>query len=191
MPHPVPIDIAKCGQIQLKIDPGIPTPQSYPGDRSNFMTFWLVKSEPDVYGIENMRREHIGIWDGVRNYQARNFLKAMHRGDYAFFYHSNTKPPGIAGLVQVVETMVVDPTQFDPASDYYDPKSLPDNPRWHTVKFQFIEALPALIELNTLREQFAPEELLLVQRGSRLSVIPIDPDVAARLGQLGRFQHQI
>jgi predicted RNA-binding protein with PUA-like domain len=152
------------------------------------MAFWLVKSEPDVYGITDMRREHIGIWDGVRNYQARNFLKAMQPGDRAFFYHSNTKPPGIAGLVQVVESMVVDPTQFDPASDYYDPKSPPANPRWHTVKFQFLEALPALIELNTLREKFTGEELLLVQRGSRLSVIPIADEIADRLFDLGGFQ---
>lgn len=152
------------------------------------MAFWLVKSEPDVYGIEAMRREHIGIWDGVRNYQARNFLKAMQPGDRAFFYHSNAKPPGIAGLVEVVESMVVDPTQFDPQSDYYDPKSSPDNPRWHTVKFQFVEALPALIELNTLREKFTGEELLLVQRGSRLSVIPIADDIADRLFDLGGFQ---
>jgi predicted RNA-binding protein with PUA-like domain len=152
------------------------------------MAFWLVKSEPDVYGIADMRREHIGVWDGVRNYQARNFLKAMQPGDRAFFYHSNAKPPGIAGLVQVVESMVVDPTQFDPASDYYDPKSQPDNPRWHTVKFQFLEALPALIELNTLREKFTGEELLLVQRGSRLSVIPIADEIADRLFDLGGFQ---
>jgi predicted RNA-binding protein with PUA-like domain len=152
------------------------------------MAFWLVKSEPDVYGIDDMRRENIGIWDGVRNYQARNFLKAMQPGDRAFFYHSNAKPPGIAGLVQVVESMVVDPTQFDPTSDYYDPKSPPDQPRWHTVKFQFVEALPALVELNTLREKFTGEELLLVQRGSRLSVIPIADEIADRLFDLGRFQ---
>jgi predicted RNA-binding protein with PUA-like domain len=152
------------------------------------MAFWLVKSEPDVYGIEDMRREGIGIWDGVRNYQARNFLKAMRPGDRAFFYHSNAKPPGIAGLVEVVESMVVDPTQFDRQSDYYDPKSPPDNPRWHTVKFQFVEALPALIELSTLREKFTGEELLLVQRASRLSVIPIAPEIANRLFKLGGFQ---
>jgi predicted RNA-binding protein with PUA-like domain len=152
------------------------------------MAFWLVKSEPDVYGIEDMRREQIGVWDGVRNYQARNFLKAMHRGDRAFFYHSNAKPPGIAGLVEVVESMVVDPTQFDPQSDYYDPKSQPGNPRWHTVKFQFVEALPALIDLHTLRDKFTGEELLLVQRGSRLSVIPIADEIADRLFDLGGFQ---
>jgi predicted RNA-binding protein with PUA-like domain len=155
------------------------------------MAFWLVKSEPDVYGIEDMRRENIGIWDGVRNYQARNFLKSMQCGDRAFFYHSNTKPPGIAGLVEVVAEQVVDPSQFDPAGEYYDPKSTPAQPRWHTVKFQFVEALPQLIELETLRQRFTPEELLLVKRGTRLSVIPIDEAIAARLLVLGGFQTKI
>jgi predicted RNA-binding protein with PUA-like domain len=112
----------------------------------------------------------------------------MQCGDLVFFYHSNAKPPGIAGLVKVVETMVVDPSQFAVEGEYYDPKSTPDQPRWHTVKVQFLEALPELIELNTLRAQFAPEELLLVKRGSRLSVIPIADDVAQRLLQLGGFQ---
>ncbi|MFM2429515.1 MAG: hypothetical protein RLZZ511_728 [Cyanobacteriota bacterium] len=154
------------------------------------MAIWLVKSEPDVYGIEDMRRENIGVWDGVRNYQARNFLKAMQPGDLAFFYHSNAKPPGVAGLVKVVESMVPDPTQFDPQSDYYDPKSTPENPRWHTVKFQFVEALAELVPLETLRSQFTGEELLLVNRGTRLSVIPIDPAVAERLFALGKFQHR-
>ncbi|MBE9030862.1 EVE domain-containing protein [filamentous cyanobacterium LEGE 11480] len=153
------------------------------------MAYWLIKSEPDVYGIEAMRQENIGIWDGVRNYQARNFLKSMKSGDLVFFYHSNTKPPGIAGLVQVVETMVVDPSQFEVDGEYYDPKSTPEYPRWHTVKVQFLEALPELLELNTLREQFEPEELLLVKRGSRLSVIPIADNVAQRLFKLGGFKH--
>jgi predicted RNA-binding protein with PUA-like domain len=86
--------------------------------------------------------------------------------------------------------MVPDPTQFDPASDYHDPKSTLENPRWHTVKFQFVEALPELVPLETLRSQFTGEELLLVNRGSRLSVIPIDPGVAMRLFELGKFQHR-
>lgn len=153
------------------------------------MAFWLIKSEPDVYSIDTMRQEQIGIWDGVRNYQARNFLKAMQCGDRAFFYHSNNKPPGIAGLVQVVETMVVDPTQFDQGSAYFDPKSTPEHPRWHTVKVQFLEALPELIALSTLRAQFEPDELALLKRGNRLSVMPIDNAVATRLLKLGNFHH--
>ncbi len=153
------------------------------------MAFWLIKSEPDVYGIESMRQENVGIWDGVRNYQARNYLKAMKCGDFAFFYHSNTKPPGIIGLVKVVAENIPDPTQFDRQSDYFDPKSTLDNPRWHTVKVQFVEALPQIIALETLRAQFTPDELGVVQRGTRLSVLPVADGVATRILQLGGFQH--
>jgi predicted RNA-binding protein with PUA-like domain len=151
------------------------------------MTYWLIKSEPDVYGIEDLKRENIGIWDGVRNYQARNFLKAMQPGDYAFFYHSNAKPPGIAGLAKIVETMVVDPTQFDPNNDYFDPKSTVESPRWHTVKCQHVETLPELISLETLRSQFTEDELLVVKRGTRLSVIPVSFESADRLLKIGKF----
>jgi predicted RNA-binding protein with PUA-like domain len=151
------------------------------------MSYWLIKSEPDVYGIEDLKKEHIGIWDGVRNYQARNFLKAMQPGDYAFFYHSNAKPPGLAGLAKIVETMVVDPTQFDPNSDYFDPKSTLESPRWHTVKCQYVETLPELVPLDVLRSHFAEEELLVVKRGTRLSVIPVSLESAQRLFQVGQF----
>ncbi len=152
------------------------------------MSYWLIKSEPDVYGIDAMAREGVGIWDGVRNYQARNYLKSMQIGDYAFFYHSNAKPPGIAGLVKIVETQVVDPTQFDPSSDYFDPKSTLENPRWHTVKCQYVETLMDLIPLPLLRERFDPEELWVVKRGTRLSVLPVEGVVAQRLLDLGKFQ---
>ncbi len=152
------------------------------------MAYWLIKSEPDVYGIDAMEREGVGIWDGVRNYQARNYLKAMAVGDYAFFYHSNAKPPGLAGLVRIAEAQVVDPTQFDPDSDYFDPKSSPDQPRWHTVKCQYVETLPKLVPLDVLRDRFAPEELAVVKRGTRLSVLPVEPMIAKRLLDLGGFQ---
>lgn len=152
------------------------------------MAYWLIKSEPDVYGIEDMRREQIGIWDGVRNYQARNYLKAMKKGDRAFFYHSNAKPPGVIGLVEIVEEQVADPTQFDPGSDYFDPKSTIEQPRWHTVKVKFLEALPEIVALDTLREHFDPEELGVVKRGTRLSVIPVAESIADRLLKLGGFQ---
>ena len=151
------------------------------------MTYWLIKSEPDVYGIDDLKKEQVGIWDGVRNYQARNFLKSMQVGDYCFFYHSNTKPPGVAGLAKIVETMVVDPSQFDMNSEYFDPKSTMDSPRWHTVKCQYVETLPELISLETLRSHFAEDELLVVKRGTRLSVIPVSFESADRLIKLGGF----
>ena len=141
-----------------------------------------MKSEPNVYGIGNLECDRVTIWDGVRNYQARNFLKAMQVGDLAFFYHSNTQPPGIVGLMQIVAAQVVDPSQFDPTGDYYDPKSTALAPRWHTVKVEFVRAFREVITLETLRDRFTPEQLLVVKQGNRLSVMPIlDPQIAAQI----------
>ena len=140
-----------------------------------------MKSEPDVYGIADLERDRTTIWDGVRNYQARNFLKSMEVGDLAFFYHSNTKPPGIVGLMKIIESQVVDPSQFDPDSDYYDPKSTPAAPRWHTVKLEFVSTFDRQIDLNELRDRFTPEELLVVKQGNRLSVMPILENTAERI----------
>jgi predicted RNA-binding protein with PUA-like domain len=145
------------------------------------MRYWLMKSEPDVYSIDDLEKEGSTIWDGVRNYQARNFLKSMEPGDIAFFYHSNTKPPGIVGLGKVLEGNVVDPSQFDPQSDYYDPKSPPDNPRWQTVKLGYDTTFQTMLTLEALRQHFTPEELLVVRQGNRLSVIPVETAVAHKL----------
>jgi predicted RNA-binding protein with PUA-like domain len=148
------------------------------------LQYWLMKSEPDVYGIDHLASDRTTIWDGVRNYQARNFLKSMAIGDLAFFYHSNTKPPGIVGLMQIIESQVVDPSQFDSVSDYYDPKSTPAAPRWHTVKLEFVRAFDRQIDLTELRDRFTPEELLVVKQGNRLSVMPILANIAEQLLQL-------
>jgi predicted RNA-binding protein with PUA-like domain len=145
------------------------------------MNYWLMKSEPDVFGITDLERDRTTVWDGVRNYQARNFLKSMEVGDLAFFYHSNTNPPGIVGLMQVIESQIVDPSQFDLEGDYYDPKSTLESPRWHTVKVEFVRAFHPQITLANLREQFTPEELLAVKQGNRLSVMPIIDRVAEQL----------
>ena len=145
------------------------------------MRYWLMKSEPDVYSIEDLRRDRTEIWDGVRNYQARNFLKEMEPGDLAFFYHSNTKPPGIVGLMKIVESQVVDPTQFDASNKYYDPKSTPENPRWHTVTVGYEKTFSKMLTLNQLKETFSPEELLVVRRGNRLSVMPVEMETAKRI----------
>jgi predicted RNA-binding protein with PUA-like domain len=147
------------------------------------LKYWLMKSEPDVYGIADLERDHTTIWDGVRNYQARNFLKSMEVGDLAFFYHSNTKPPGIVGLMKIVESQVVDPSQFDLDSDYYDPKSTQTSPRWHTVKLEFVRIFDRQIDLTELRDRFTPEELLVVKQGNRLSVMPILEDIAEQILQ--------
>ncbi|WP_310426466.1 EVE domain-containing protein [Chamaesiphon sp. VAR_48_metabat_135_sub] len=145
------------------------------------MNYWLMKSEPDVYGIADLDRDRFTIWDGVRNYQARNFLQSMQVGDLAFFYHSNTNPPGIVGLMQIVEAQVIDPSQFDLDGEYYDPKSTLAAPRWHTVKVEFVRAFDRQITLSQLRDRFTAEELLVVKQGNRLSVMPILDRVATQI----------
>ncbi len=145
------------------------------------MNYWLMKSEPDVYGITNLQQQGETIWDGVRNYQARNFMRQMQPGDLVFFYHSNTNPPGIVGLMSVAKTDIIDPTQFDPKSEYYDPKSTFDAPRWQTVLVKFVETFPNFISLSILREKFDADELILLRKGNRLSVMPITEDVAVKI----------
>jgi predicted RNA-binding protein with PUA-like domain len=145
------------------------------------MAFWLMKSEPDVYGIDHLRREETTLWDGIRNYQARNFMRQMAVGDQAFFYHSNTQPPGIVGLMEVIETHQIDPTQFDPQSKYHDPKATTDSPRWDCVRLRYLQEFPELLALETLRNNFTPEELLVVRPGNRLSIMPVEASVAQRL----------
>ena len=139
------------------------------------MAKWLAKTEPAECGIDDFARapQTPIRWDGVRNYQARNFLKAMAEGDEVFVYHSSCKDIGIAGVVRVARTAYVDPTQFDPQSPYFDAKSTPDNPRWQAVDLVFARKLPRLIPLDRLKALPGLENLPLVQRGSRLSVMPV------------------
>ncbi|MFM7434847.1 MAG: EVE domain-containing protein [Vulcanococcus sp.] len=145
------------------------------------MAYWLMKSEPDVYGISHLQQDGTTLWDGIRNYQARNFMRTMHIGDHAFFYHSNATPPGIVGLMEVVETGITDPSQFDPANHYFDPKSKPEAPRWDCVRLRYVGTFAALLSLDALREQFSVEELPVVRQGNRLSILPVPEASAARL----------
>ncbi len=151
------------------------------------MNYWLMKSEPSVYGITNLRQDRHTVWDGVRNYQARNFLRQMQPGDLAFFYHSNAVPPGIVGLMRVTKPNVTDPTQFDPASKYYDKTSSTENPRWQTVEVEFVEEFPSMLPLDQLKTAFTPDELWVVRQGNRLSVMPVDKAIAERI--LGLASH--
>ncbi len=139
------------------------------------MAKWLVKTEPSECGIDDFARQPEGVipWDGVRNYQARNFLAQMREGDLVFIYHSSCKRIGIAGMVRVVKAAYPDPSQFNPESPYYDAKSTPEKPRWQAVDLQFERKLPALISLDTLKAMPELSELPLVRRGSRLSVMPV------------------
>ena len=137
------------------------------------MAHWLMKSEPDVYGIHHLEAEGTTLWDGIRNYQARNFMRTMAVGDRAFFYHSNTSPPGIVGLMEVVETGLTDPSQFDPTSKYFDPKAKPEAPRWDCVRLRYLSSFASLLSLDRLREEFDAEALAVVRRGNRLSILPV------------------
>ncbi|MEG3975214.1 EVE domain-containing protein [Microcoleus sp. herbarium8] len=145
------------------------------------MDYWLMKSEPDVYSIADLKGDRTSIWDGVRNYQARNFLREMSLGDLIFFYHSNTKIPGIVGLVRVIETGIADPTQFDVDSEYYDAKSRLDAPRWQTVRVEFVEEFAKLISLDELKANFSADEVLVVRKGNRLSVMPVSESATQKI----------
>tara|TARA_R110002072_G_scaffold142853_1_gene288511 strand:- start:88265 stop:88720 length:456 start_codon:yes stop_codon:yes gene_type:complete len=139
------------------------------------MARWLVKTEPDECSIDGFadNPDRAIVWEGVRNYQARNFLREMTVGDECFIYHSSCKHIGIAGIVKVVRSAYPDPAQFDPASPYHDARSTTDNPRWTAVDMVFVSKLPRLITLDELRGLSGLEGLSLLKRGSRLSVMPV------------------
>ncbi len=148
------------------------------------MAHWLMKSEPDVYGIHHLEQEGTTLWDGIRNYQARNFMRSMSIGDPVFFYHSNAKPPGIVGLMEVIETGLIDPSQFDPGSKYFDPASSRESPRWDCVRLRYLRTFRSMLTLDELRQEFTPEALAVVRRGNRLSIVPVPEETAARLLEL-------
>ena len=137
--------------------------------------YWLMKSEPDVYSIDDLARDETTPWEGVRNYQARNSMREMKEGDLVLFYHSNAKPPGVAGLAEVCREAYADPTQFDKKSKYYDAKSKPEDPRWDRVDVRFVEKLE-LVSLDALKAEADGklEGMLVVRKGNRLSVTPVD-----------------
>jgi predicted RNA-binding protein with PUA-like domain len=135
-----------------------------------------MKSEPDVYGIDHLAAEPDGVehWDGIRNYQVRNMFRDQFQpGDQAFFYHSNTKVPGIVGIMEIVTNAYPDHTAFDPDAKYYDPKSDPDNPRWLMVDVRYQRHLSRVITLAELKSDPALSDMALVRRGNRLSVMPV------------------
>ena len=137
--------------------------------------YWLFKAEPHIYGIDHLNAapKKIGRWDGIRNYQARNFLRdQIALGDEVFIYHSSCKNVGIVGTAKVVKTAYPDPTQFDPESDYYDPKSTPENPRWVSVDIQVTDTFPRIISLAEIKAQRELEDMVLVKQ-SRLSTQPV------------------
>jgi predicted RNA-binding protein with PUA-like domain len=142
------------------------------------MRYWLMKSEPSEFSIDDLVKEPrktVGWW-GVRNYQARNFMRDdMRLGDQAFFYHSSCPEPGIAGIVEVVKLAYPDPTQFDPKSEYYDAAATPDKPRWLNVDVKLVKKT-RLVPLAELRAHRELAEMRVLQRGNRLSITPVEPD---------------
>ena len=140
------------------------------------MKYWLMKSEPDVFGIDHLAKmpkqtEH---WDGIRNYQVRNMMRdEMKKGDLAFFYHSNCKEPGIVGIVRVVKEAYPDFTAFEPKQKYFDPKSNPENPRWFMVDVKLVRKFKRTISLEELKTYKSLSEMLILRRGNRLSITPV------------------
>jgi predicted RNA-binding protein with PUA-like domain len=145
---------------------------------------WLMKSEPDAFSIDDLKKQKKAPWDGVRNYQARNNMRQMKLGDLVLFYHSNAKPPGVVGIARVCTEAYPDHTAWDPKSNYHDPKSTPDAPRWDMVDVEYVETLPRMVSLEQLRDDAALEGLVVTQR-SRLSVTPVEPAHFRHIVRLG------
>jgi len=137
------------------------------------MAHWLLKSEPHKYSIDDMKRDKTTDWDGVRNYQARNLMKDMEKGEEAFFYHSSADVIGIAGTITISKEFYPDPSQFDKKSPYFDPKSDPENPRWFCPQVKFKKKFKNIVTLAEPKEEKKLADMLLLKRGTRLSVQPV------------------
>lgn len=135
--------------------------------------YWLVKTEEDVYPISQLKKDKTTLWDCVRNYQARNYLKQMKKGDFVFIYHSNSKETGIVGISQVLKEFEPDPTQFDKKSDYFDEKATKETPRWFAPTLKFLKEYNKVIGLSELKTYKEMKDSPLIKAGNRLSVIPI------------------
>ena len=141
------------------------------------MNYWLMKSEPDTFGIDHLARKpkQTAGWDGVRNFQARNYLREMRVGDLVFFYHSSTEVPGVVGIAKVVREAYPDRTAFDPKDDHYDADSKPDQPRWYMVDVQLVRKFDHVIALDELRKHASGKlkDMAVLKRGNRLSITPV------------------
>ena len=154
------------------------------------MRYWLMKSEPEVFSIDHLAERGREPWDGVRNYQARNFMRDdMKVGDGVLFYHSSAEAIGVAGIARVAREAYPDPTAFDPDSPYFDPKSDPANPRWLMVDVELVEKLPAVVPLEVLRKTPGLEDMMVLKKGMRLSVQPVTAaewDIVLSMGRKSR-----
>ncbi len=151
------------------------------------MNYWLIKSEPDVFSIADLRKVKQEPWSGVRNYQARNFMwRDMREGDLALFYHSNASPPGVVGVAKVASEPYPDPTQFDPVSEYFDEKATAEKPRWWLVDFSFESEFSQMVTLDMMRGEQKLEGMIVLQKGTRLSITPVVKKHFDKIVKLGK-----
>lgn len=146
--------------------------------------YWLMKSEPDVFSIDDLKAKERSLWDGVRNYLARNYMKEMKIGDQVIFYHSNAEPSAAAGLAEVTGLAVPDPSQFDKKSDYYDAKASPQTPRWFCVEVGFRKKFADTVPINSIKKEKSLQKMLLLQN-SRLSVQPVTQQEFEKICSMG------
>ena len=158
---------------------------------SKEQSFWLIKSEPEVYSIDSLARDGETHWEGVRNYQARNHLRAMKLGDLVLFYHSNASPQGVAGVARVCREAYTDDAQFDPKSDYFDAQSKREEPRWSRVDVAFVHRLPEFVPLDSLKADEALDGMLVRKPGMRLSVQPVEAAHFKRVLRLGKSKLKV
>ena len=151
------------------------------------MRYWLLKSEPDVFSFDHLKKRarKTEPWNGVRNYQARNYMREMSVGDLGFFYHSSCEEPGVAGVVRISKEAYPDHTQFDPSSEYFDKGSKQEDPRWSMVDVTWHADLPTFVSLTMMREDPALANLIVLKKGSRLSVTPVESADFKRICKLG------
>lgn len=148
--------------------------------------YWLIKTEPSAYSIDDLKRDKSTLWEGVRNYQARNFMMCeMKAGDEALFYHSNADPPAVVGVAVVSGPAEPDPTQFDSTDTHYDPKATPASPIWHCVRVKFKQKFARQVTLPELRARKELQDMVLLRKGSRLSIQPVTEKEFKLIGEMG------
>jgi predicted RNA-binding protein with PUA-like domain len=146
-----------------------------------------MKSEPEVFSIADLKRKKTSLWDGVRNYQARNFMtQQMQVGDKVLFYHSSCEPAGVAGLAKVSKVALPDPSQFDKKSEYYEPRATKDKPVWFCVEVEYVSTFPEIVTLAELRAEKSLKDMLVLKRGQRLSIQPVQPDEYERVIKMAK-----
>lgn len=150
------------------------------------MKYWLMKSEPDVFSIDDLKTKKSTSWDGVRNYQARNFMRdEMKKGDLVLYYHSNCDVPGVYGVGKVIKEAYPDHTQFDPKSEYYDPKAKKDEPRWFMVDVGYVKKFKTPVSLEQMKTVKVLEDMLVLRKGNRLSITPVENKHFEKVQELG------